>query len=272
MQKYIKHILLLLYGSSCVYPFLWMIGTSFKTPQDALANPQSVIPEGLFQWSTYSIVWNKLDFKLFFFNSAVVSFFIILGVIVIYSMMAFSFAKFRFAGKKFIYYTFIALLFVPGVTILIPLYINMTQLGLNNSYIGVVLPMINGAAPFAIFLFTSYFRTISHELYESAVIDGYNNFLIYLRIYLPLALPAIGTIAILNFIGSWNNILWPMIIIDAKEFFTLPMGLMYLDSSSFKKWNELMAGALITVIPILISFPFLQKMYVKGMSVGSVKM
>lgn len=272
MVKYIKHIILILYGLTCLYPFVWMIGTSLKTSQDALANPQSPFPQATPMWSTFGDVWNKLNFYQFFINSVIVSAVVIIGVILIYTMMAYSFAKFVYRGKKFIYYTFIALLLVPGVTTLIPLYINMTNLGLQNTYIGMILPMINGAAPFAIFLFTSYFRTISHELYESAVLDGCNNFKIYYRIYLPLALPAIGTIAILNFIGSWNNILWPMIIVDSRDMFTLPMGLMYLDSSSFKKWNELMAGALITVIPILLAFPFMQKMYVKGMTVGSVKM
>lgn len=271
-MKYVKHLLLAAYGLACLYPFLWMLGTSLKTPQDALANPQSPFPEGAFQWLTFAEVWNRLDFYRFFANSVIVSAAVIAGVIVIYSMMGYTFAKYAFSGKKLIYYTFIALLLVPGVTILIPLYINMTNLGLANTYVGMILPMINGAAPFAIFLFTSYFRTISHELYESAVLDGCNALHIYGRIYLPLALPAIGTISIINFIGTWNNILWPMIIVDSKELFTLPMGLMYLDSSSFKKWNELMAGAMITILPILVSFPFLQKMYVRGMTIGSVKM
>jgi ABC-type glycerol-3-phosphate transport system permease component len=272
MVKYIKHIMLALYSLVCLYPFVWMIGTSLKTSQDALANPQSPWPKGDPQWSVFGDVWNKLNFYRYFVNSSVVSILVIIGVVIIYTMMGYSFAKFRYKGKKMLYYTFIALLLVPGVTTLIPLYLNMTNLGLGNTYVGIILPMINGAAPFAIFLFTSYFRTIPHELYESAVLDGCGNFKIYYRIYLPLALPAIGTIVIINLIGSWNNVLWPMIIVDDKNMFTLPMGLMYLDSSSFKKWNELMAGGLITIIPILLAFPFMQKTYVKGMTVGSVKM
>ncbi|MFF2483445.1 carbohydrate ABC transporter permease [Paenibacillus sp. NPDC058071] len=272
MVKYIKHIILAVYGIICLYPFVWMVGTSLKTTQDALANPQSPFPQGAPQWSVFADVWTKLNFSKYFFNSVLVSVVVIVGVVLIYTMMAFSFSKFRYKGKHFVYYTFIALLLVPGVTTMIPLYINMTNLGLANTYTGIILPMINGAAPFAIFLFTSYFRTIPHEMYESAVLDGCGNFKIYYRIYLPLALPAIGTIAILNFIGSWNNVLWPMIIVNSNDMFTLPMGLMYLDSASFKKWNELMAGALITLMPILIAFPFLQKTYIKGMTVGSVKM
>ncbi|MBB6735673.1 carbohydrate ABC transporter permease [Cohnella zeiphila] len=273
MIKPVKHVILAVYAVICLYPFLWMIGTALKTSQDALANPQSPLPKGgSLHWSVFGDVWNKLNFYRFFLNSAAVSLFVIFGVILIYTLMAFSFAKFRFRGKKAIYYTFIALLLVPGVTTLIPLYINMTNLGLDNTYVGIILPMINGAAPFSIFLFTSYFRTIPHELYESAVLDGCGNFKIYYRIFLPLALPALGTIAILNLIGSWNNVLWPMIIVNDQHMFTLPMGLMYLDSSSFKKWNELMAGALITIVPILATFPFMQKTYVKGMTVGSVKM
>lgn len=267
-----KHILLIIYGVTCLYPFIWMIGTSLKTPREAAVSLQSIFPKETINWDTFNIVWNKLDFFVYFINSTIVSLFAIIGIILIYSMMSFSLAVFQFPGRRIIYYSFIALLLVPGVTILIPLYLNMTALGLNNTFIGVILPMVNGAAPFAIFLLTSYFRSLSRELYESAMLDGCPAFLIYLRIYLPLALPAIGTITIINFIGTWNNVLWPMIIIDSKDMFTLPMGLMFLDSSSFKHWNELMGGALISVLPILLTFPFMQKMYIKGMSLGSTKL
>ena len=121
------------------------------------------------------------------------------------------------------------------------------------------------------FLFTNYFRTISNELFESSVLDGCNKFQIYLKIYMPLAIPAIATIAISNFVGTWNDVLWPLIVVSKRELFTLPIGLLYLESSMFRKWNELMAGAMFSVTPVLLMFIFLQKYYIEGLSAGAVK-
>lgn len=267
----IKYLFLLLYALTCLYPFMWMLGTSLKTQQESLLDPISLFPEGGFQWHNYMDVWGKMDFFKYFMNSVIISLGVVIGVVIIYSMVGFALARLNFVGKKVIFYMYISLILVPGITVLIPLYINMTNLGLDNSYLGVILPLINGGAPFAVFLFTNYFKSVSKSLYEAAIIDGCNPFQIYRKIYFPLSMPAIGTIAVMNFIASWNGILWPMIIINNKNMFTLPMAIMYLDQSAFKQWNVLMAGSMFSVIPVIIIFIFLQKFYIQGLTSGSVK-
>lgn len=267
----IKYLFLLLYALTCLYPFMWMLGTSLKTQQESLLDPISLFPKGGFQWHNYMDVWGKMDFFKYFMNSVIISLGVVIGVVIIYSMVGFALARLNFVGKKVIFYMYISLILVPGITVLIPLYINMTNLGLDNTYLGVILPLINGGAPFAVFLFTNYFKSVSKSLYEAAIIDGCNPFQIYRKIYFPLSMPAIGTIAVMNFIASWNGILWPMIIINNKNMFTLPMAIMYLDQSAFKQWNVLMAGSMFSVIPVIIIFIFLQKFYIQGLTSGSVK-
>lgn len=264
-------IILSLVGIIYLYPFIWMVSTSLKTPQEALANPTALFSEGAPQFHTYLEVWGRLNFFQYFINSVTMSLGVVLGVIVIYSMAGFTIAHLKFRGKDFIFKMFMAIMLVPGVTITIPLFIQMSKYHMTNSYLGLILPIINGGGPFAVLLFTNYFRGISHELYESAVLDGSGVFRAYSIIYLPLALPAMATIGIMNFIGSWNAILWPMVVLTDKSKFTLPMGLMYLNSSAFVKWNELMAGAMFSIVPLILIFAFLQKYYIHGITSGAIK-
>ena len=267
----IKHILLVIYAVLCLYPFVWMIGTSLKSAQEALGNPQYIFPEKGFHFETYREVWEKLDFFKYFVNSMSVAITCVLAVIIIYSMMGFALARIRFQGKKVVFIFYVALIMVPGLTVQIPLYLNMVSLGLSDTFIGLVLPMINGAGPFAVFLFRNFFLSMSGELSEAAKIDGCSAFRTYSQIYFPLALPVIGTIGVMNFIGAWNGIVWPMIILRSKSLYTLQMAVMYLDESAFKQWNVLMAGSVISVIPVIIVFICLQKSYIRGLTAGAIK-
>jgi ABC-type glycerol-3-phosphate transport system permease component len=267
----VKHLVLILYAAACLYPFIWMIGTSLKSPAEALGNMSYVWPKKGFHFETYADVWAKLNFFKYFINSVTVSVVCVVCVVVIYSMMGFALARINFKGRKIIFYCYLALIMVPGLTVQIPLYLNMSAIGLSDTFLGLVAPIINGAGPFAVFLFRNYFLSMSGELYEAAKIDGCSAFRAYSQIYFPLALPVVGTIAVLNFIGSWNSIVWPMIILRSKELYTLQMAVLYLDESSFPQWNVNMAGSVISVIPVIIVFMLLQKSYIRGLTAGSVK-
>lgn len=212
-----------------------------------------------------------MDFARYFINSISLSIAAVVCVIVIYSMVGFALARINFVGKNIVFGTYIALILVPGLTVQIPLYINMVNLNMDNSFIGLLLPIVNGAGPFAVFMFRNYFMSMSRELFEAAKLDGCSVFRIYWNIYLPLALPVVGTIAVMNFIGSWNGITWPMIILRDEEKFTLPLAVMFLDQSAFKQWNILMTGSLFSIIPVIIIFMCLQKSYIQGLSAGAVK-
>lgn len=267
----IKYLFLLIYAITCLYPLVWMVGTSLKSSTEALGNPAAVWPRDGLMFENYAEVWQKLDFSKYFINSVTISTAIIAAIIVIYSMMGFALAHINFAGKKYVFIGYIALILVPGLAVQIPLYINMVALGLSDTFLGLILPMINGAGPFAVFLFRNYFASLTRDLLESAKIDGCGMFKIYRKIYMPLALPVIGTIAVLNFISSWNGIQWPLIILRTKKWFTLPLAIMYLDQSAFTQWNILMTGSLFSVLPVIVIFVLLQKSYIQGLTSGAIK-
>ncbi|MGE5550553.1 MAG: carbohydrate ABC transporter permease [Bacteroidota bacterium] len=266
-------VFLSLFALTCLYPFLWMLGTALKPGTEALNNP-SLLPRAgwsAMNWGIFAEVWARIDFPVYFLNSVKVSFLVVGGQLLIYSLAGFAFAKLRFVGRDLIFHCFLALLFVPPFAVVITLMPLEAKLGILNTHLGVILPMINGAAPFAIFLFRNYFRTIPHELFESSVLDGANPYRIYATIFLPLAKPAFATLAIMNFLSSWNALLWPLVCLRDEKLFTLPLGLMYLNTSMFVQYNVLMAGGLIALAPTILVFLFLQRYYIAGLTAGAIK-
>lgn len=222
-------------------------------------------------WDTYADVWNRMNFFRYFLNSLNVAFWTLIGINIIFSMAAFAFAKLKFPGNHVLFYFFLGLMFVPGITILVPLYLTLNYLNLLDTHTGMILAMINGASPIAIFLFRNYFRSIPHELFESAKIEGAGIFRMLYMIYLPLAIPAMATITTLNFLGIWNNLTLPLVMLNSVEKFTLPIAIINLDQSAFRQWNVLMAGSVFSITPVVLAFFFLQKYYIQGLAAGAVK-
>jgi len=270
IPKTLIYLLLTLWACICVYPMLWMVGASLKAPLEVL-NTYSIFPQNTWHWETYVDVWNRMKFVSYFLNSVNVTFWTLLLINVFFSMAGFAFAKLRFPGKSIMFYAFLGMMFVPGITVLVPLYITEHYLKLLDTHMGLILPMVNGAAPIAIFLFRNYFQTIPHEVYESARMEGAGIMRILFQIYIPLAVPAIATITTMNFLGTWNNLVLPMVILNSQPKFTLPLAIMQLDTGVFRQWNVLMAGALISILPVILSFGFLQRYYLQGLSAGAVK-
>lgn len=264
---------LILFALTCLFPFLWMIGTALKPGAEALNNPSLLPRAGVsaMNWKIFADVWRRIDFPVFFFNSVKVSFLVVAGQLLIYSLAGFAFAKLNFIGRDLIFYGFLSLLFVPQFAVVITLLSLEVKLGIDNTHLGVILPMINGGAPFAIFLFRNYFKTIPHEIFESAILDGAGEYRIYAMIFLPLAKPAMATLAIMNFLSSWNALLWPLVCLRDEKLFTLPLGLMYLNTSMFVQYNVLMTGGLIALAPTIVVFLFMQKYYIAGLTAGAVK-
>lgn len=264
------YFILCLWGALAIYPLLWMMGASLKEPMEVMSG-YSLFPRDIWHWETYIDVWNRLKFFKYFINSVNVSLWTLVGVNLIYSMAAFAMAKLKFPGNDLIFYAFLGMMFVPGITVLIPLYLTENYLGILDTHLGLILPMVNGAAPIAIFLFRNYFRSIPHELFESAKMEGAGIYRILFQIYIPLALPAMATITIMNFMGSWNTLVLPMVLLNTQDLYTLPLAVMLLDTGVFRQWNVLMAGSLISIVPVIIAFFMFQKYYIQGLSAGAVK-
>lgn len=272
----ISYIVLTAYAMLSVYPFLWMVSSALKSNQEILGS-RSLFPQQI-RFDIIINTWNQLDFFKYFINSVIVSVLVVGGVIAIYSMAGFGFARTRFVGSRLLFMGFLGLLFVPGVTVLVPLMQLLKALGLigrdasqGATYFGLIMPIINGAGPFSIFLFRNYFASLPSELHDAARVDGANQWIVYSRIYLPLATPVIATVGILNFIGTWNAFMWPSIVLNNPDWFTLPLKLKDLDLQIVIQWNVRMAASLIMVVPVIIVFMFLQRYYIRGLTAGAVK-
>jgi len=274
--KLLGVLFLIAYTILSVYPFLWMVSATMKGRIEIMTS-SSLIPQHP-SFTTLIETWQKLDFFLHFRNSLFLSTIVILGSIILYSLAGYGFAVLPFKGGNLLLGFFLSMLLVPGVTVLVPLYVllrlQVPMIGPNSpywlTYLGLALPMINGGAPFAMFLFRNYFKAIPQDLHDSAVVDGASEFRIYRSIYLPLSLPAVATIGIMTFLSSWSAYAWPSIVLTKPEWQTLPLQLRQLDLSQLIQWDVRMAGSLFVVIPVVIVFFLLQRYYVAGLT-GSVK-
>ncbi|MFC5824150.1 carbohydrate ABC transporter permease [Nonomuraea insulae] len=263
-------VLLLLIGYAVVslYPFLWMVSAAFKN-QIEVVRGGNLIPESP-TLDTLIGTWNKLHFFDYFLNSVLVTVYTVVLTLAVYAAAGYAFAVLRFKGRVALSRLFMALLFVPGVTVMLPIVILEHQLGLLGTHWGLVLPFVNGGAPLSILLMTAAFRAVPAELRESARVDGASEFRIFTVIYLPLAKPALITVALLTVIPTWNEYLLTRVSLNDPETYTLPLGLQTLAAENVPQYNNLMAGALIVVIPVILLLLFLQRYFVNGL-MGAVK-
>ncbi len=274
--KLLGVLFLITYTILSVYPFLWMVSATMKDRIEVMTS-SSLIPQNP-SFTTLIDTWQKLDFFLHFRNSLFLTAIVIIGTIFICSSAGYGFAVLPFKGSNLLLGFFLSMLLVPGVTVLVPLYIllrlQVPMIGPDSpywlTYLGTALPIINGSAPFAMFLFRNYFKSLPHDLHDSAQVDGASELRIYRSIYLPLAFPAIATIGITTFLSSWNAFAWPNIVLTKPEWQTLPLMLRQLDLERLIQWNVRMSGSLFVVIPVIIVFFLLQRYYVAGLT-GSVK-
>ncbi|WP_433430292.1 carbohydrate ABC transporter permease [Nonomuraea sp. CA-141351] len=263
-------VLLLLIGYALVslYPFLWMVSAAFKN-QIEVVRGGHLIPESP-TLDTLTETWDKLHFFDYFLNSVLVTTYTVVLTLAVYAAAGYAFAVLRFKGRKALSRMFVGLLFVPGVTVMLPIVILENKLGLLGTHWGLVLPFVNGGAPMSILLMTAAFSAIPGELRDSARVDGASEFRIFAGIYLPLAKPALVTVALLTAVPTWNEYLLTRVSLNDPGTYTLPLGLQTLAAENIPQYNNLMAGALIVVVPVILLLLFLQRYFVSGL-VGAVK-
>lgn len=257
-------------GLLFVLPFLWMVSSSLKDLSEVYEFPPKLIPRE-FRWSNYADAWNALPFNIFFLNSFIVAAATTLGVVLTCSLAGYSFARLRYPGRDKIFLAYLATMMVPFPVLMVPLFVIMRNLHLVDTLWSLVLPAI--FTPAGTFLMRQFILTLPRELEEAARVDGCGFFGIYWRIVLPLMKPVIATLAIFTFLGSWNEFLWPLISISSIENKTLPLGLTMFQSqlSGRTPWNQVMASATFTIIPVLILFVLGQKYYIKGIVTTGIK-
>jgi multiple sugar transport system permease protein len=259
---------LALYAVISLYPFAWMVSAAFKDRFEVVSGGH-LIPHHP-TLATLAQTWSDLHFFDYFLNSLKVTGLTVVLVLAIYAAAGYAFAVLRFPARAALYRMFLALLFVPSVTVLLPIVLLENKLGLLGGHWGLILPFVNGSAPLSILLLTNAFRSIPVELREAALMDGAGEPRIFATIYLPLSRPALVTIALLTAIPTWNEYLLTRVSLNDPGAFTLPIALQNLQSGAVLQYNALMAGALIVVIPVIILFVAAQRYFVNGL-MGAVK-
>ncbi len=262
-------IIVSLVGLAMLVPFLWMILTSLRTDADAFAFPPKIMPLPL-RFENYGAAWRTAPFARFFFNSIVVSVTITVGSLLINSMAAYGFAKYEFKGRNALFLGLLATLMIPFQVNMIPTFLLLKQLRWLDSYPGLIVPGLAGA--FGIFFLRQYMLTIPDDYLDAARIDGASEYRIYARVVMPLAKPAVATLAVFTFLGAWNDFIGPLIVVKSDEMRTLPLAISALSAGHYvMSWPLLMAGATFVVVPVLIVYLLCQRYVVEGIALGGLK-
>jgi multiple sugar transport system permease protein len=262
---------LLAWGAFSILPFLWAFSASFKHLTEIFRYPPTFLPES-FNLVNYVNLFSKQHFPRWYVNSVGLSTVSTILVVFFSSLGGFAFAKYSFRLKSVLFTVVIGSMIIPFQLILTPLYAEMNALKWLNTYWALIVPWV--APAFGIFLMRQYMVTIPSELLDAARIDGCSEFRIYGQVVLPLARPALGTLAIYQFMGSWNSFLWPLVVLRDIRLYTLPLGLatlLGLVQSQSIDYGMIMAGAFLTALPIIILFLFMQRQFISGLTLGSVK-
>ena len=249
-------------------PFAWMISTSFKSRGALMSIPIEWIPEEP-TLDAYFTVFERFPFLRAIGNSLLIAVCYTLLTLVSASMAAFAFTKIQFKGSGFLLGLYLATMMIPTQVTMIPLFVVMNQIGLINHYSSVILPAI--FRPFAVFLLVQQMRTIPPDYMDAARIDGAGVWRIWRQVMLPLCAPSLATLAVTNFMDSWNDYLWPLLMLTDKAKMTLPIALSTLNGQYDTEYNVMMAGSLISMIPIILIYIFAQKYFEHGLMAGGVK-
>lgn len=253
-----------------VVPFVWMLSTSLKSQEYILQTTPQLIPDPITAES-YVQLAERIEIFRIFFNSAFVAVMTTLGQILVSAMAAYAFARMEWRGRDTVFLLYLATMMVPAVVLVIPQFILVRSFGWINTYAGLIVPTLFSA--FGTFLLRQSFLSLPKDFEEAAFVDGANRFTIFWRIILPLSQPALATLAIFSFMGSWNAYLWPLFAARRSEVMTLPVALGVLQSGprALTEWNIVMAGAVVTVIPILLVYLVAQRWFVGGITAGGLK-
>jgi len=252
-----------------VAPFVWMVLGSFKPQGEFLRVPPTWLPEQP-TLDNYQRLFDRLDFPRFFFNSVVVAAAVTIGNLIFAPMLGWALAKLRWRGKGFVMGLVLATLMLPAGATLIPLFILMSSLGLVNTYPGLILPFVAG--PLGVFLTRQYFLGIPDELIEAARIDGASEGRIFWQLAMPLAAPILATLGILTFLGSWNSFIYPLVMSQEPDMYTLPVALATFATGQFQAdHGMLMAGSVVLVVPVLIVFVLMQRWITEGIATTGIK-
>ncbi|MEP6492091.1 MAG: carbohydrate ABC transporter permease [bacterium] len=262
------HVALVVFGALSLLPLLWMVSASFMATGEATTFPPPLVPQRP-TLSHYADLFGRLALGRYALNSAFVAVVTTTASLAINASAGYAFAKLRFQGRDATFRVLAAGLAIPVQVAMLPLFLLMKALGLVNNYGGVIIPGL--ASIFGIFLVRQYALAIPDDLLDAARIDGAGEFRVFRSIVLPTIRPVLATLALWTFLATWNDFMWPLIILSDDRRYTLPVALAGLIGEHARDVELMMAGSVVTVLPVLVLFLFLQRFFVEGVTEGSVK-
>jgi ABC-type glycerol-3-phosphate transport system permease component len=264
-------IALIIFGAIIMaFPFIWMVLTSLKHSDEIYRLPMTILPDNFLNLDNYRIVFERQPFLRFFLNSFIVAAGSTLASLFLSSLAGYVFAKFEFPGKEVLFFVFIlAVLMIPFEVIVIPLYLLFNRLGLVNTYLGIMGPSLLSA--FGVFIMRQFIVSIPNDYIDAARIDGHSELQIFFRIILPMSAPALATLGTIKFIWSWNEFLWPLVMVTSEEMRTVTLGLSTYTGLWHTEYSVVTAAAFLSVIPMLVIYLFLQNFVIEGMTMTGLK-
>ncbi|MDQ1300179.1 MAG: Carbohydrate transporter permease, partial [Chloroflexota bacterium] len=263
-------ILVLIAGAIwMLLPLVWMVSASLMPLSEVIKVPPVWFAPDKYSLKNYIEVWGRVGFAGFFLNSVFVAGTITFAQLLTSSMAGFAFARYQFPGRSVIFILILSTMMIPFQVIMIPLFIMMARLHFVNTYWGMIIPAV--VSPFGIFMMRQFMLGVPKPLIEAARIDGASEPYIFSRIMLPLCKPAIAALAIFAFLGSWDNFLWPLIVINSKQLWTLPIAMSRFTEQYISQTHLQMAGASIMFIPVLIVFLLMQRNFIEGIALSGLK-
>lgn len=264
----ITYLVLILGALVTVIPFIWMLSTSLKSGGEIYKLPLTFIPKKI-MIENYKIVFNKVPMRQYMINSLIVTAIITVATIITSILAAFAFSRFDFWGRDVLFTLLLGTMMVPGEMLIAPNFVTLSKLGLINTVTALYLPWI--ASVFTIFLLRQHFLGIPEELYYAAKVDGCSDFKYLIKVMIPLSKPGIITVALLRIVNSWNEFLWPLLMVSTPDKRTLPVGLSQFITEAGPNYNLLMAYSSIIILPIVLIYIVLQKYIIQGVQRSGIK-
>jgi ABC-type glycerol-3-phosphate transport system permease component len=267
------HLVLISCAITMLFPLVWLVSTSLKHPGKQFIFPPELIPNPV-HWQNYVDLFSRIPMGRFLWNSFEIATLSVIGVTLSSALAAFAFARMRFRGREILFSLMLVTMMIPSQVTVIPTFVIMRTLGWIDTHAPLIVPSFFGSA-FAVFLLRQFYRSIPQDLMDAATIDGASFFRIFWEIFIPLGMPALATIAVFSFLGSWNDLFGPLIYLNSQDKMTVTLGLTYLrgrtGTSGAGSWGIIMAGSLLGVIPMLILYSAGQRYFVQGLARTGLK-
>jgi multiple sugar transport system permease protein len=271
MKKIPLYLVLILGAFVSVGPYLLTLNGAFKSKQEILTSAPWALPANPV-FTNFSEVWSRYDFATFVVNSVIVAVAVTIGQLVFSTLAAYAFARLDFPGRDQLFWAYIATLMVPQIVTLVPTFIIVRELGLVDTHIGLILPFVFGfLMPYGVFLVRQYFKTIPESIEQAARIDGAGTFTILWRVMVPMAKPILGTLAIISFVNTWNNLLWPLIITHSESTRVITRGIAQMQSQFNQEYHLILAASTMALLPLVAVFLAFQRHIVRSIALSGMK-